>query len=92
MPRRVDVKLELPDEVATYLRDDELATKAKEAFVMELLREHHLSQGNAADLLGIDHHELFDLMTKYRLPVIDLTPEEHTEALEKPFPRQFSRP
>jgi hypothetical protein len=87
MPRRVDVTFELPDEVAPNLRDEDLAAKAKEAFTMELLREHELSQGKAAELLGIDRHELFDLMTKYRVPVIDMTPEELAEDLKKPFPR-----
>lgn len=87
MPRHVDVKFELPDEVAPNLRDEDLAAKAKEALTMELLREHEISQGKAADLLGIDRHELFDLMTKYRVPVIDMTPEELTEELKKPFPR-----
>lgn len=71
MPRRVDVQFELPDEVAPTLRDEDLAAKAKEALTMELLREHEISQGRAAELLGIDRHELFDLMTKYRVPVIE---------------------
>ena len=87
MPRHVDVKFELPDEVAPDLRDEELAAKAKEAFTMELLREHEISQGKAAELLGIDRHTLFELMTKYRVPVIDMTPEELAEELAKPFPR-----
>src|SRR5215475_4201903 len=81
MPRHVEVQLELPDEVATHLRDEDLAAKAKEAFTMELLREHEISQGKAAELLGIDRHTLFDLMTKYRVPVIDMTPEELRQAL-----------
>ena len=87
MPRHVEVKLELPDEVATHLRDEDLAAKAKEAFMMELLREHEISQGKAAELLGIDRHVLFDLMAKYHVPVIDMTPEELAEELKKPFPR-----
>jgi predicted HTH domain antitoxin len=87
MPRRVDVTFELPDEVAPNLRDEDLAVKAKEAFTMELLREHEISQGKAAELLGIDRHELFDLMTKYRVPVIDLTPEELAKEMKTPFPR-----
>jgi predicted DNA-binding protein (UPF0251 family) len=87
MPRRVDVTFELPDEVAPNLRDEDLTAKAKEAFTMELLREHELSQGKAAELLGIDRHELFALMTKYRVPVIDMTPQELTEDLKQPFPR-----
>jgi predicted HTH domain antitoxin len=56
---------------------------------MELLREHELSQGKAAELLGIDRHELFDLMTKYRVPVIDMTPEELAEELNTPLPDQI---
>jgi predicted DNA-binding protein (UPF0251 family) len=67
MPRRVDVTFELPNEVAPNLRDEDLAVKAKEALTMELLREHEISQGKAAELLGIDRHALFDLMTKYRV-------------------------
>src|SRR5215471_10903753 len=87
MPRHVDVKLELPDEVAPHLRDEDLAAKAKEAFTMELLREHEISQGKAAELLGINRHTLFDLMAKYQVPVVDMTPEELAEELQKPFPR-----
>jgi predicted DNA-binding protein (UPF0251 family) len=87
MPRHVDVKFELPDEVAPHLRDEDLAAKAKEAVTMELLREHEISQGKAAELLGIDRHTLFDLMTRYRVPVIDMTPEELVEELTQPFPR-----
>ncbi|MBI4488336.1 MAG: UPF0175 family protein [Deltaproteobacteria bacterium] len=54
---------------------------------MELLREHRLSQGKAAELLGLDRHKLFDLMAKYRVPVIDLTPEELKSELQKALPR-----
>lgn len=87
MPRRVNLEFELPDEALEHLRDEEMAAKAKEALIMELVREHQVSQGKAADLLGITRHELFDLMTKYRVPVIDLTPEELQAELHKPFPR-----
>jgi len=83
MPRHVEVKLELPDEVAAHLRDEDLAAKAKEAFIIELLREHEISQGKAAELLGIDRHTLFDVMATYQVPVVDLTPEE----LEQEFRR-----
>jgi hypothetical protein len=54
---------------------------------MELLREHRLSQGKAAEILGIGHHELFDLMTNYRVPVIDLATEELKSDLQKPLTR-----
>jgi DNA-binding NtrC family response regulator len=77
------MRFELPDEVAGNLRDEDLAAKAKEAFTMELLREHEISQGKAAELLGIDRHALFDLMAKYQVSVVDMTPEE----LEEEFRR-----
>ena len=83
MPRYVDVKLELPDEVAMHLRDEDLAAKAKEALTMELLREHAISQGKAAELLGIDRHSLFDLMEKYQVPVVDLTLEELQQEFQR---------
>ncbi|RMF83829.1 MAG: UPF0175 family protein [Nitrospinota bacterium] len=87
MLRCVTVKLELPAEVLHNLHDEDIAAKAKEAFIMELLREHRLSQGKAAELLGIDRHCLFELMGKYHIPVIDLTPEELAEELQQPFPK-----
>jgi predicted HTH domain antitoxin len=87
MPRQLQVHIELPDAAVKHLRDEEIEAKVKEAFFMELLREHHISQGKAAELLGIDRHSLFDLMGKYRIPVIDLTPEELEAELKQPFPR-----
>jgi predicted HTH domain antitoxin len=86
MSKHVHLDLELPDELFTHLREEEVGEKVKEAFVMALLREHHISQGKAAEILGRDRHELFDLMTQYRIPVIDLTSEELKAELKKPLP------
>ena len=86
MPRRLHLEFELPDEVAAQLGEEDMVLKAKEALVMELLREHHVSQGKAAEILAISRHELFDLMTKYQVPVIDLTEEELATELNTPFP------
>ena len=87
MSRRVKLDFELPDEIFTQLREEEIETKVKESLVMELLREHRLSQGKAAELLGLDRDEIFNLMAKYRIPVIDLTPEELKSELQKSLPR-----
>ncbi len=87
MPRQLHLTLELPDEVVKHMSDKELAEKAKEALVMELLREHQVSQGKAAEILEISRYDLFDLMSKYRISVIDLTPEELEAELKRPFPR-----
>ena len=87
MLRQLQVRIELPDAAVKHLRDEEIEAKVKEAFFMELLREHQISQGKTAELLGIDRHRLFDLMSKYRIPVIDLTPEELEAELKQPFPQ-----
>ena len=87
MAKRVKFDLELPDEILTQLREEEIEAKVKEALVMELLREHRLSQGKAAELLDLDRHKLFDLMAKYRVPVIDLTSEELKSELQRRLPR-----
>jgi predicted HTH domain antitoxin len=92
MSRRLNVELEVPDEVLADLPEAEAAAKAKEAFVMELLREHRVSQGKAAEMLGVTRHELFALMTKYQVPVIDLTPEELRTELEQAFPHGSREP
>ncbi|MGE5301888.1 MAG: UPF0175 family protein [Alphaproteobacteria bacterium] len=85
MAKQFKLDLELPDELLGQFQEKEIASMAKEALVMELLRSHRLSQGKAADLLGVDRHQLFDLMSHYRVPVIDLTPEELKRELEKPL-------
>jgi predicted HTH domain antitoxin len=87
MAKRVRGDVELPDELFAELPKEEIETKMKEALVMELLREHRLSQGKAAAILGISHHELFDLMTNHRVPVVDLDTEELRKELLKPLPR-----
>lgn len=86
MSIRFTVELHLPDELVAHLREEDLAGKAREALIMELLREHRLSQGKAGELLGISRDELFPLMTRYQIPVVDLTPAELRSELDQPFP------
>ena len=83
-------KVELPEEVVEWLgwQDREVPDRMRETLVMDLLRRHVISQGKAAELLGITRHDLFDLMTKHRVPVIDLTEEDLQRELEQPFPRE----
>jgi predicted HTH domain antitoxin len=87
MAKRVRLDVELPDELFAQLRKEEIEKKVKEALVMELLREHRLSQGKAAEILGIGHHEFFDLMTNHRVPVIDLATDELRSELQKSLTR-----
>ena len=87
MPRQLHLTLELPDEVAKHLPDKELAAKAKEALVMALLPEHQVSQGKAAEILGISRYDLFDLMSKYFIPSSTLPQRSSKQELKRPFPR-----
>ncbi len=91
MEKQLHLKLDLPEDVFTRLGEAAVTEKAKEALVMELLREHYISQGKAAEILGVNRHKLFDLMTRYRVPAIDLTPEELEEELQRPFPSSSGR-
>ncbi len=81
MPR--EVLLRFPVELPEELKDEEVLRKGREAIIMELLRKGEISQGKAAELLGIDRHTLFDLMGKYDIPVMDMTEEELEEELSK---------
>ena len=69
--------LELPEELVTLLGSPEaLAAKAKEALVLELLREARISQGKAAELLGVTRWDILDLMVRYQIPSGPTTVEE----------------
>jgi DNA-binding NtrC family response regulator len=84
--RELHITLELPEEVVAQEREEALAAHVKEAFVMALLREHRLSQGKATEVLGISRTDLFARMTRYAVPVIDLTPDEVASELRNPLP------
>lgn len=82
MSRQVvlEFPVELPED---FLKDEETFRKGKETIVMESLRKRKISQGKAAELLGISRDELFDVMAKYGMPVIDMTEDELKEELSK---------
>ena len=86
MSKRVNLEFDVPDAVADELQNEDLTAKVKESLVMELLREHRISQGKAAEILGLHRGDLFQLMTKYQVSVVDLTPEELDEELHNPLP------
>lgn len=82
MPKRLvlEFPVEFPEEGAL---NKKALKKGKEAVVLELLREGKISQGKAAELLEISRNNLFDLMAKHDIPVMDLTEEELKEELSK---------
>ncbi len=56
----VQITLELPDQIARQLAEvgQDLSRAALEALVLEAYRARRLSEDQAAELLGLDHHEL----------------------------------
>src|ERR671934_153565 len=68
----------LPEEVVAGFgwTEGEVSARVREALVMELLRQHVISQGKAAELLQLNRWDLYDVMGRYKVPAIDLTPEE----------------
>ena len=78
----LEFPVDLPEE---SLQNKEALKKGKEGMVLELLREEKVSQGKAAELLGIDRNTLFDLMAKYDIPVIDMSEEELKDELSKNY-------
>ena len=85
MPQKIRFEWELPDDAfGEGFQEGMFVTKVKEEAAMRLLKERRISQGKAAELLGISRHDLFDLMANYEIPVIDMTPRS--------FSRNFSEP
>ena len=68
------------------LAGEDMTAKVREVFVLNLVREHLISQGKAAEILGISREALFPLMSKYQVPVIDLPDDELGAELERRHP------
>jgi hypothetical protein len=69
--------VELPEEVAALIGSPEaVAAKLKEALVLQLLREAEITQGQAANSLGIAHWDILDLMAQHAIPSGPATAEE----------------
>ena len=76
--------LEFPEEISEKdLEDEDVRRKSKEGAVFELLRKKKISQGKAAEILEMTRNELFDLMAKFEIPVIDMSEEELRKELTK---------
>jgi predicted HTH domain antitoxin len=77
------VTIELPEEIVSLLGKDEPASDAaRKAIVLGLLREAKISQGKAAELLGISRWEMMDLIVEHQIPTGPQTVEEIELELE----------
>lgn len=78
-------EVELPEEMLTEFgwREADVPDKIREALVMELLRQHTISQGKTAELLRFTQWDIYEVMGRYNVPAIDLTPTELQRELAK---------
>jgi predicted HTH domain antitoxin len=75
------VTLEVPDDAVR------LSGRKAEAFVHELFEarvvrwfdEGRISQGKAAELLGISRSQLFDVLSQYKVSPIQVSPDEYDQ-------------
>lgn len=78
--KKVRFDIELPEDLIDSL--EEMDKQAKEAFVLDLLRQKKISQGKAAELLNVDRWVLADIMKKHGILSLDIKPEELDEGLK----------
>jgi hypothetical protein len=84
MPQKIQFEWELPDDVfGEGFQEEMFVAKVKEEAAMHLLKERRISQGKVAELLGISRHDLFDVMSGYDIPVIDMTLEELQQEFQR---------
>ena len=62
------VPVHLPEELVELLGSaEEASERTRLALVLDLLREARISQGKAAEVLGITRWDILDLMARYRI-------------------------
>lgn len=84
------VTIELPEEIIQLLGTAEIASReTRRAIVIELFRRAEISQGKAAELLGVPKWDMLPIMEEYGIYHGPQTKEEITEELETV--RRFGR-
>lgn len=84
------IAFELPTELVQELGStDALTAKARQALVLQLLRDAEITQGQAAILLGITRYDILDLMAEHHIESGPLTAEEMRQDIENA--RRFTR-
>ncbi len=75
--------IDVPDEIVDLIGSpEEAATKVRETLVMDLLRAGELSQGRAAEILGVNRWDFMDLMVRFKIESGPATAEEMRQELD----------
>ena len=65
--------------------ESEASRRISETLVMDLLRLNHLTEAEAAVVLGLDRWTLLDVMAAHHVPAVNLSPDEWHEELARPL-------
>jgi hypothetical protein len=86
--KRIEVML--PEEVLEWFgwEESEASHHIKEALLMELVRLGRISSGKAAELLGISRWDIYEVMSRYEVPAIQMSREELKWELRTPIRRK----
>ncbi|MBM4080950.1 MAG: UPF0175 family protein [Planctomycetes bacterium] len=73
----------ISEELAQLLGPDERVPEAfTEAALLELYREHRISTGKAAELLGLSYRGFLELLQRKRIPVVTTPPRDPEEVAD----------
>jgi len=90
--KRVTFEVDLPPALLDSFESPEAVSRqAKEAFVIELLRQEKLSQGKAAEILQLDRWQLMDLLRTHEVPAAALSAAELQEERKRWAAQRESR-
>ena len=78
------VQIELPEEVLIALKEtpEELAKEIKILAAVKFYQMGKLSSGRAAELAGIPRVSFLQSLSRYKVPIFELTPAELKEDLK----------
>lgn len=78
------VQIELPEEVLIALKEtpDELAKEIRMLAAVKFYQMGKLSSGRAAELAGIPRVSFLQSLSRYKVPIFELTPAELKEDLK----------
>lgn len=78
------IVLEIPDEVLISLKEtsEEFSREIRLLAAVKLYQMARLSSGRAAQLAGIPRVSFLQLLSKYGVPIFDLSPDELQKDIE----------
>ena len=78
MPETVKLSLEFPRPFVEDMWDDETAASAdaKQALILDLLRQHRISIRKGAEVLGLPYRDFLDLAARHHVSLVDCVDDD----------------